>query len=99
MAFGWDLYVVSGGFPEAAQLGQAKIIPVLLAIIAVWAAVVEEDAILWTMGIFLVLFGIGLAGRGALTVVWSGLGLLVVTAISQISSDQPGTNFPAERQH
>ena len=93
MAFGWILYAVSGGFPEADGLGIAKVVPVLLAVIAVWAAMVEEEAIVWTMGTFLVFFGIGLAGRGGLPVTWAGVGLLVVMAISKIDSEPPSSDL------
>ena len=98
IAFGWVLYVVSGGSPEASRLGMAKIVPVLLSVLAIWAAMVEEEAILWTMGVFLVLFGFGFSSRGALLVVWAGVGLLLVAAVSRNGEGSAGSALSPDRR-
>lgn len=98
MAYGWVLYVVSGGSPEASRLGLAKAVPVLLSVLAIWAAAVEEEVILWTMGVFLVLFGFGLSSRGALLIAWAGVGLLLVTAVSREAEGSTGTTLTPEQR-
>jgi hypothetical protein len=96
LAYGWILYVVSGGFSLSPSMRFLKIVPVILSVIAIWAAAVEEEVILWTMCVFMVLFGFGFASSGMLPVVWAGFGLLVVVAVSKETRASPGERVPPQ---
>jgi hypothetical protein len=61
----------------------AFLIPTLLSVIAIWAAVVAEEGILWAMSIGLVLFSAAFVAGGGLFLAPVAVAHLVVVALSR----------------
>jgi hypothetical protein len=67
----------------AKGLSLAYLIPAMLSVIAVWAAVVAEEGILWSMSIGLVIFSAVFVSEGELLLAPVAVGHLVVVALSR----------------
>ena len=67
----------------AKGLSIAYLIPAMLSVIAVWAAVVAEEGILWSMSIGLVIFSTVFVSEGGLLLAPITVGHLVVVALSR----------------
>jgi hypothetical protein len=61
----------------------AFLIPALLSVIAIWAAVVAEEGILWAMSISLVVFSAVFVAGGGLFLAPVAVGHLLVVALSR----------------
>ena len=97
LAYAWSVYLAIQGRELQAGLestnpstiGTARgfslafFIPALLAVIAIWAAVVAEEGILWTMSIGLVLFSAVFVFGGGNFLAPVAVAHLVVVALSR----------------
>jgi hypothetical protein len=97
IGYAWSVYLATQGrallasFETPGQtmsgtakgLGLAYLIPALLSVVAVWAAAVAEEGILWAMSIGLVIFGVAFVSEGGLLLSPVAVGHLVVVALSR----------------
>ncbi|MEX2622918.1 MAG: hypothetical protein WD651_04270 [Acidimicrobiia bacterium] len=114
LGYGWSVYLaLKGGELEAAlsQVSEtvttggaggyslAYLIPSLLSIMAIWAAVVAEEGILWTMSISLVLFSAIFVFSGGLLLAPVAVGHLLITALSRpLDRPRTQTRIPHSRR-
>lgn len=105
LGYGWSVYLALQGREIEASFSQVGettttgvasgyslvyLIPSLLSIMAIWAAVVGEEGILWAMSISLVLFSAIFVSSGGLLLAPVAVGHLLITALSR-PLDRPRT--------
>jgi hypothetical protein len=98
LGYGWSVYLALQGrkfeasfslVDETVTTGVESgyslvyLIPSLLSVMAIWAAVVAEEGILWSMSISLVLFSAIFVFSGGLLLAPVAVGHLLITALSR----------------
>jgi hypothetical protein len=98
LGYGWCVYLALQGRKVEASFSQVGetvapgvasgyslvyLIPSLLSVMAIWAAVVAEEGILWSMSISLVLFSAIFVFSGGLLLAPVAVGHLLITALSR----------------